>query len=330
MNGLLPIVGTVALVLVVFIGFLLSLRWWVQRFVRILLMPRYRLRIIGREHVPRRGAVLIAANHVSWLDGFFLAAACPRRGQALVNAAYIDWPVIGRWTRWIGLIPAPFAGPKAQRTMFEICRGVLAKGGVLGLFPEAQMTRNGLTGPFYRGLEVILSGREDTTVIPLFLENLWGSTFSYADRRVLPKQPESLRRTVVVVFGPPVSPPFTSHKVRQAVLDAGVSAREVLGASSRPLDTIDSSLPHLDHPDLGPLTGSTTNYDRNGIRQTGHKPGTLGHPLPGVALRVVNDQGDSLPADALGRLLARVPGRDWTDTGYRASLDRDGFVRITE
>ncbi len=330
MNTLFRLLGIVTLALFLVTAFLFSLRWWVQRLVRILLLPRYRLKVITPEHVPRRGPVLIAANHISWLDGFILAAACPRRGHALVNAAYIDLPVIGRWMRWIGLIPVAFSGPKAQRTTFELCRKVLAEGGVLGIFPEAQMTRNGLTGPFYRGLEVILSGREETAVVPVFLENLWGSVFSYADRHVAGKRHRSLRRTVVVVFGPPVAPPITVFKVRQAVLEAGVIAREYLGASVHPLETVDMSLPHLDHLDLGPLTGSTANHDSNGIRQTGHKPGTVGHPLPGVALRVVDDQGENLPAEIPGRLLARVPCRDWTDTGYRASLDRDGFVRIWE
>ncbi len=324
------ILGIVTLALVVVAGFLFSLRWWVQRLVRVLLFPRYRLKIIGREHVPATGPVLIAANHVSWLDGFILAAACPRRGQALVNAAYIDCPVFGRWARWIGLIPVHFSGPKAQRAMFESCRKVLADGGVLGLFPEAQMTRNGLTGPFHRGLELIVANREGIAVVPMFLENLWGSVFSYAGGRVLAKRPRGLRRTVVVVFGPPVSLPITAFAVRQAVLEAGVTARERLGLPPRLLETLDPSLPHLVHPDLGHLTGSTADHDQDGIRQTGHKPGTIGHPVPGVALRVVNAAGDNLPPETPGRLLARVAGRGWTDTSYRASLDRDGFVRILE
>ena len=209
MNTLLSILAIAALSLLLLAALLFSLRWWVQRFVRMMLFPFYRLKIVGREYVPRTGPVLIVANHVSWLDGLFLAAACPRRGHALVNAAYIDWPLIGRWTRWLGLIPVYFSGPKAQRTMFESCRKVLAEGGALGLFPEAQMTRNGLTGPFYRGLEVIVAGGNNIAVVPVFLENLWGSRFSYADRSLPGKRSRGLRRTVVVAFGPPILPPIT-------------------------------------------------------------------------------------------------------------------------
>ena len=98
-----------------------------------------------------------------------------------------------------------------------------------------------------------------------------------------------------------------------------------------PLETIDPSLPHLDHPELGPLTGSTADFDRDGVRQTGHKAGSVGHPLPGVALRVVAESGECLPAETPGRLQARVAGKqEWVDTGWTGSIDRDGFVRLAE
>jgi 1-acyl-sn-glycerol-3-phosphate acyltransferase len=323
------LLAAAALGVAALVAFLISLRWVVQPLLRVLLAFRYRLVVVGREHVPPTGPVLIAANHVTWLDGLFLAAACPRRGHALVNASYIDWPVLGRWARWIGLIPVPFSGPKAQRAMFQACRKVLQDGEALGIFPEAQITRNGLTGPFYRGLEVIIAGNDEVVVVPTYLGNLWGSQFSFAGGRFFGKRLQGRRRTVVIVFGPPVPPPVTAFAVRQAVLEAGVHAAEGNPGSNRVLETVDPTLPHLDHPDLGPLTGSTADFDRDGVRQTGQKPGTVGQPLPGVALRVVDHSGACLPPDSPGRLQALAPGRSgWTDTGHIASIDREGFVRI--
>ena len=134
---------------------------------------------------------------------------------------------------------------------------------------------------------------------------------------------------MIVAFGPPVPPPITAFSVRQAVLETGVKAFEKRRRPLPPLETIDPSLPHMDHPVLGPLTGSTADFDRDGVRHTGHKPGSVGHSLPGVALRVVDGSGEILPPDAPGRLLALVAGKgDWTDTGFVGSSDRDGFVRI--
>ncbi len=187
------------------------------------------------------------------------------------------------------------------------------------------------TGPFYRGLEIIVAGREHVVVIPAFLDNLWGSLFSFSGGGFFRKTPQGLRRTVIVAFGSPVSPPITAFTVRQAVIEAGVTAFEHRRQPAKPLETIDPILPHLDHPTLGPLTGSTPDFDRDGVRQTGQKPGTMGHPLPGVALRVVDDAGTILTAGAYGRLLARVAGQPgWFETGYRASIDRDGFVCETD
>ena len=60
-----------------------------------LALARRGLRVLGLEHLPEAGPALVIANHVSWLDGFFLAAAVPRRGRALVYAPYLGLPVIG-------------------------------------------------------------------------------------------------------------------------------------------------------------------------------------------------------------------------------------------
>jgi acyl-[acyl-carrier-protein]-phospholipid O-acyltransferase/long-chain-fatty-acid--[acyl-carrier-protein] ligase len=300
----------------------------IRPFLRLLLGVRYRFRIVGAENLPERGPFVLAANHVTWIDGFVLAAACRRRGEALVNATYLTMPVLGHLARRAGMIPIPSKGPRAQRAGIDAARNALARGEGLLIFPEAQISRTGFTGSFYRGIELIMKGYDSVPVVPVFLDNLWGSIFSFAGGRFLTKLPRGWRRTVIIAFGPAVAPPVTTYSVRQATIATGVPA---YAARDRPepLETIELQLPHWRHPEFGLLAASTADYDRDDIHQTGQKPSTVGQAVPGVALRVVDDAGRELSADTEGELQALLAGRsDWVNTQQRGSIDRDGFVRL--
>src|SRR6185312_6168850 len=174
-------------------GFVVALPWVIQPLMRVLLWPRYRLVVEGQEHLARTGPALLVVNHLTWFDGFFVAATCPRRGKALVYGMYIDVPVLGYLARRAGLIPVYLSGASGQRKMIKTCREVLDRGEVLGIFAEGQISRNGLTGPFQRGLEVILAGREQVPVIPVYLDNVWGSNLSFSGGRFFKKKPHGLR-----------------------------------------------------------------------------------------------------------------------------------------
>ncbi len=319
----------VAAVVLGVVGFVAALPRIVQPFLALVLRLRYNLRAVGLEDLPRTGPVLLVSNHVTWYDGFFLAATLPRRGTALVNAGVFRLPVVGYLARRCGLLSIPYTGPRAQRAAIDSARKALDDGLLLGIFPEGQLTRTGLTGPFHRGLEVILHHRDDIPVVPVFIDGAWGSLLSYSGRRFVRKWPQGLRRTIVVSFGPPIEPPVTAFSARQAVLAAGVRARASFPKPPRPLENLDPALPHFEHPTLGPLTGSTPDEVLNDARQVGQKPGTVGHALPGIAIRAIDDSGRPLPADAEGSLQALMPGRDgWQGVDRRGRLDRDGFVTL--
>jgi 1-acyl-sn-glycerol-3-phosphate acyltransferase len=309
--------------------FVASLPLLVRPVIGLAVALGYRLRATGTEHLPKTGGALLAVNHVTWLDGFFVLAACPRKIKALVNADYVNMRVI-RWLAGrVGIIPVPATGPRAQRVAIEAARRALDAGEILVIFPEAQLTRNGRTGAFLRGLEVIMSGRESVPVIPVFLGNLWGSRFSFGRNAESGVRRRWSRRVVSIAFGPPAGTPVTAFATRQAVIEASVKAREAIGSNSFP-PPFDPDLPHWRHETFGLIAGSSPDVDQQGIRQTGQKPGTVGQSLPGVAIRAVNEAGAPLGFDAEGRLQVLLPGETWRDTGHLGKIDREGFITLTE
>ena len=293
-------------------------------FWMLVLWPHYRFIIRGREHVPRTGAGLIAANHESFLDGFLVTVALPRKAWFMIYAAYVNGPIVRHLVGQLRMIPVSASGPKSQRASINEARSVLERGELFGIFPEAQLSRNGLPGPFLRGIELILKGYEDVPVIPVAIDGMWGSNFTNSGGRFFKKPIQNWRRTVVVVFGPPLTKPVTAFSLRQAVREQGVIAYGLLQHPA-PAETVDPSLPSLPG-----LTVSTADFDNGVLRQVGWKPGTVGQADRGVALRIVDEPGGKeLGPDQDGHLEAmtsKIPV--WTDTGYRARLDRDGFVSL--
>lgn len=324
--------------LLVVIAFLMAMLWaapWINRpFWRLVLGPRYKRLVFGLEHLPAQGPGLVISNHVTWIDGFLLVASCPRSIHFLINADITNAFALTRWiASRTGMIPVPSTGPRAQRAAIEIARAALDTGQLVGIFPEAQLSRNGRMNTFHRGLELILKNREQIPVIPVVLGNLWGSNFSFSDGRCLRKRPEGLRRTVVVVFGPPISPPVTAVSARQAVLELSARAQALCppDSRSRRLPDCDLNLPHWIHDSLGLLAHSAPDYDRNGIKQDGLRLGSVGQAALGVALRVSDGEDQPGIVGGIGRIEAFLGERpEWIDTNRVGRIDRDGFVFLDE
>lgn len=109
----------------------------------------FHARWYGAEHVPERGAVVLACNHLSNLDPVLLGAACPREISYLAKIELFRVPIIGSLIRRYGAIPLRrgAADPEALR----LARRVLESGCVLALFPEGTRSRDGVLKPFRFG-----------------------------------------------------------------------------------------------------------------------------------------------------------------------------------
>ena len=184
----------------------------------------YRLDVEGRERVPARGGALLVPNHVSMADAVLLLAALDRPVRFLMFKGSYEHPFVKPFAKILGVIPiASDQGPREMIHSLRRATQALQDGELVCIFPEGQMTRIGQMLPFRRGMERIIKG-VDVPIIPVNLDGVWGSIFSFAGGRFLWKFPRHLPYPVRVTFGDALPSTATSQEARQAVQDLSAEA----------------------------------------------------------------------------------------------------------
>jgi acyl-[acyl-carrier-protein]-phospholipid O-acyltransferase/long-chain-fatty-acid--[acyl-carrier-protein] ligase len=209
-------------------GTLWALRLMPDVFLRLVLViltnTLYRLRIVGQQHVPQSGGALLVPNHMSFVDGFLLMASIDRPIRFVVDAAYATHPLFNWLMTAMKVIPITSAGD--TRMILRALRSAgqaLDDGEIVCIFPEGQITRTGTLLPFRRGFERIVKGRQ-VPVIPVHLDRVWGSIFSFEGGRFFTKWPERIPYPVSVSFGTPQPSDTPAYKLRDAVRTLGEEA----------------------------------------------------------------------------------------------------------
>jgi acyl-[acyl-carrier-protein]-phospholipid O-acyltransferase/long-chain-fatty-acid--[acyl-carrier-protein] ligase len=199
------------------------------RFVLYLLTRAvYRIRVLGSENVPRTGPALLVANHVSFVDGFLIAACFHRFVRFMVDETYYRrfQPIF----RLFHAIPVQAGSVRGFVRAIAQAREELARGKVVCIFAEGVLTVNGSIGEFHRGLEKIAQGL-DVPVIPVHVGGVWGSIFSLDRRASLWRSIKKLPFPITVSFGKPMNHP-AAFEVRQAVSELGANAAHLLIADN--------------------------------------------------------------------------------------------------
>jgi acyl-[acyl-carrier-protein]-phospholipid O-acyltransferase / long-chain-fatty-acid--[acyl-carrier-protein] ligase len=184
----------------------------------------YRMDIQGGEHVPARGGALLVPNHASMADAALVIAATDRPVRFLMFKESYEHLLVKPFARILGVIP--ISAQQRPREMIHSLRAAtsaLQNGELVCIFPEGQMTRIGQMMPFRRGMERILKG-VDVPVIPVNIDGIWGSVFSFSGGRFFWKWPRKIPYPVRVTFGAPLPATVTATEARQSVLELGAHA----------------------------------------------------------------------------------------------------------
>jgi acyl-[acyl-carrier-protein]-phospholipid O-acyltransferase/long-chain-fatty-acid--[acyl-carrier-protein] ligase len=184
----------------------------------------YRVRVLGRDNIPEKGGALFVCNHVSFVDALLLIASTDRRVRFMMFAGIYELPWVKPFARILEAIPiSSLQRPRDLLKSLQTAGEAIRAGEVVCIFAEGQITRIGQLLPFRRGMEQIMKDVE-APIVPVALDGVWGSIFSFEKRRFLWKWPRRIPYPITVSFGPPMPPHSKASDVRQAVQELLASA----------------------------------------------------------------------------------------------------------
>lgn len=184
----------------------------------VLIHTFYKVRVTGLEKVPDEGAVLLAANHVSFVDPLLIGGTVRRPVRFVMFQGIYAIPLLRRIFDAGKAIPIGSANkhPEVFAEAFERIDAELADGAPVGIFPEGAITRDGEIHAFRPGIERIIE-RRPVPVVPMALCNLWGSLFSRSDP-LHKRRPRKFRKTIELRIGDPIpAEEVTAERVEAAV-----------------------------------------------------------------------------------------------------------------
>jgi len=173
-----------------------------QILIRIILWINGGVTVKGKENIPRKGGVIIAANHISYLDPPLLGAVLPRRATFMARKGLFEVPVL-RWGIKQTAIPVDREKPQPSTIKETVKR--LKNGEVIVLFPEGRRSDTGELLEAKRGIGMVAS-LSNAPIVP---------TLVSGTDRALPVNARWLKRAKIrVVFDKPIH--YSSTIVRDA------------------------------------------------------------------------------------------------------------------
>ena len=182
----------------------------------------YRVKAIGHENLPRGGCLLVP-NHITWVDAIVLQLGCPRPIRFIIDEEFYRNRILHPILRIARVIPINRRRPR------EAIRRAAAQiqcGQIVCIFPEGQLSRTGTLQRLQRGFEII-ARHAGSLVVPVFLDQLWGSIFSFQGGRFFRKWPRKFPYRATVGFGPALTPAeATRARVHEELLKIGADCFE--------------------------------------------------------------------------------------------------------
>src|SRR5438093_10594180 len=173
--------------------------YWLIKYVFLgpLLRLLYRPRAKGLENLPADGPVILASNHVSFIDSFFIPLVIKRKVVFLGKADYFTSAKTAWFFKAAGVIPVRREGGSASEAAIQAGVRELKAGNVVGIYPEGTRSPD---GRLYRGTTGVarMALLAQCPVVPI-------ATFGTRELQPIGRRFPKLSGRVEVQFGKPLT-----------------------------------------------------------------------------------------------------------------------------
>lgn len=181
----------------------------------------YRFSIIGAENIPKNGPCVLVCNHISYVDWLAIMGALKRPVRFVIYYKFCELPIMKKLLKDAKVIPIAGINEdiKILKSAMEEVSQALDNGELVCIFPEGGISRNGKLQKFRKGIEQIIT-RNPVPVIPMALNELWGSLFSYEGGKIILKKPKRFFHKINISIGKAIPPDeLTVEELRGQVLN---------------------------------------------------------------------------------------------------------------
>ncbi len=207
---------------------------WLFKLTRLIIYAicrlYFRIEFKGVENVPQEGAMIVAPNHVSYFDPFWVSIPIKRPLRYMTWDKVTQWPLAGILLRAYGAFPVNINSSSGDRVALRHSLEHLRAGGGLMIFPEGARTRRGRITPFKPGV-IRLAIDTEVPIVPV---TVVGGYQAFPPHHRLPRPSK-----VTIIYHKPIKmePPVDKLGLKNYMLEQADKLQSIV-ASALPPDSL--------------------------------------------------------------------------------------------